>query len=460
MYVSENRGDIEYDAVIAGSGPGGATVARELAGKGKKVLILEWGDFDPVRGKVVETVKRALLPGKGLLLTPQLVGMIRAITTGGSSLLYCATAFDPPEHLFSSHGVDVSAQLAEIKNEIPMAPLEDRLMGPGPRRFFESAAELGYDVKKLNKFIYQDRCKPSCQLCSYGCPYLAKWNARNFVEEALSAGASIINHAKVTRVIYEGKTAVGLSYKKDGMERSVYAKKVILAAGGIGTPLILRKSRIKAAGHDFFFDPLIFVFGKVPGINEGRAVPMSTGVHFADDGIVMTDFNMPRILKLMFDLEVFKFTRAFYFSNVIPVMIKIRDDLGGELTDRGGIRKPLSREDKLRLEKGAMHAERILKKAGATDVYKSWVFAAHPGGTVKMGELVDENLKTRYENLYVCDCSVMPQEWGLPPTLSILVLAKRLAAHLLAADSAGGKNSGEKRKPGKDTDKIRAAATA
>jgi choline dehydrogenase-like flavoprotein len=61
--------------------------------------------------------------------------------------------------------------------------------------------------------------------------------------------------------------------------------------------------------------------------------------------------------------------------------------------------------------------------------------AAHPGGTVKIGEHVDTNLKTKFDNLYVCDCSVMPQEWGLPPTTSLIALGKRLAKHLLSAET-------------------------
>ena len=112
-------------------------------------------------------------------------------------------------------------------------------------------------------------------------------------------------------------------------------------------------------------------------------------------------------------------------------MIKIRDGLGGKITKGGWVNKKLSREDKMKLEKGAEHAGRILKHAGATDTYKSATIAAHPGGTVKIGEHVDTNLKTKFDNLYVCDCSVIPKEWGLPPTWSILALGKRLAKHLL-----------------------------
>ena len=57
--------------------------------------------------------------------------------------------------------------------------------------------------------------------------------------------------------------------------------------------------------------------------------------------------------------------------------------------------------------------------------------AAHPGGTVKVGQLVDSNLKTEYDNLYVCDCSIIPEAWGLPPTSTIIGLGKRLAKYLL-----------------------------
>jgi choline dehydrogenase-like flavoprotein len=39
---------------------------------------------------------------------------------------------------------------------------------------------------------------------------------------------------------------------------------------------------------------------------------------------------------------------------------------------------------------------------------------------------------TACDNLYVSDCSVIPEAWGLPPTLTILGLAKRLSKHLLS----------------------------
>ena len=43
----------QYDAIVVGSGPGGATVAKELSQNQKKVLILERGNNAPLRGTLL-----------------------------------------------------------------------------------------------------------------------------------------------------------------------------------------------------------------------------------------------------------------------------------------------------------------------------------------------------------------------------------------------------------------------
>ena len=43
----------------------------------------------------------------------------------------------------------------------------------------------------------------------------------------------------------------------------------------------------------------------------------------------------------------------------------------------------------------------------------------------------DASARTSIENLYVCDASVIPEPWGLPPVLTCIGLGKRLARQIL-----------------------------
>nr|WP_308609947.1 GMC oxidoreductase [Massilia frigida] len=75
-------------------------------------------------------------------------------------------------------------------------------------------------------------------------------------------------------------------------------------------------------------------------------------------------------------------------------------------------------------------ARAILAACGATHVFKSRHFAAHPGGSVPIGDGVDGELQAGVPGLHVCDASVIPGPWGLPPTLTLLCLGKWLGQRL------------------------------
>ena len=426
----------EFDAIVVGSGPGGATVAKELSRRKKKVLILEWGSNTPVTGTLLQTIGVGLIPGKGLLFTNQMLSLVRGITNGGSTFLYYATSFDPPYEMLERHGVDIRGDIDEAKRELPVAPLSDDLIGPFAKTIMRSAQELGLSWGKLPKIIYQDKCRPDCDKCTYGCPYGAKWTARNYIEEAAFNGAVLVNQAKVKRVILERRAAVGVEFHKEGRSFRAFSPKVIVAAGGIGSPLILRASGIRNVGYDFFFDPLVVVMATVPNVSGGREIPMATGLHLADEGYVLTDLAWPRDVYACFVAEKLRFDKWISHRSTLPIMVKVRDQLSGRLTEKGWIIKPLQEEDKRKLKRGSELAERVLRNAGSGTVFRTWYIATHPGGTVKINDIVDSNLQTEYEGLYVCDCSVIPEAWGLPPSLTIIGLGKRLARHIVGKERA------------------------
>jgi choline dehydrogenase-like flavoprotein len=424
--------DQVFDTIVVGSGPGGAAVARELSLVGERVLILERGPNRPISGTLRQWFREAMIPGRSLLLTPQLLGMVRGITTGGTSVFYYASAFDPPYEMMARHGVDLSEEVEQLKRELPYAPLSDELIGPIASRIMESARELGLDWNPLPKLVFQDACRTDCEKCTLGCPHGAKWTSRVYVDEAVENGAVFLDRAYVRRVVVEDDTATGVEAHVRGRWHRFNCSRVVVSAGGIGSPVILRASGIEGAGFDYFFDPLVIVMGVADDVSGGREFPMAAGVHMEDEGYVLTDLVLPAPLYRVFTAQVFRFQRLTAHSHTLPIMVKIKDTLGGRLTDSGGVRKRLSDADHAKLAHGFHRAKTILENAGAGGVFKTWYLATHPGGSAKIGDVVDSNLATEVDNLYVCDCSVIPEEWGLPPSLTLLALGKRLARHLAA----------------------------
>lgn len=421
----------EKDVIVVGSGPGGATVAKELSQRGKAVLLLEWGDHTPLNRSIRQNAKAFFYPGRSILLTPQLLGLVRGIATGGSTVYYYATSFPVPFDMLKSYGIDIREEVQELKAELPVAPLKDEMVGPMSRRIMESAQDLGYGWEKLDKFMYQDKWKSEYKFGHFGDPHRVKWSAKMYVEEAVANGAKLINGAKVNRVLLEDNKAVGVEFTKGHKKYMAFAPRVVISAGGIGTPVILRASGIKRAGYDFFFDPLIGVRGTVKDIDVPTSeIPMTAGVHIEDEGYMMTDMAHPFPITAMLAAGAFRFHKMFSRRNTLQIMVKAKDELGGKLTDSGGVRKILHKNEKQKLRRGYERAKEILINAGAKDIFKTPYLAAHPGGTFKVGELLDLNLMTKYDNLFVCDCSVIPEAWGLPPTTTIIGLGKRLAKHL------------------------------
>lgn len=421
----------DIDVIVVGSGPGGATVAKELSLRKKNVLILERGDNDPLTGSLWYGAKSLFVPGRSVLFTRQMLGMVRGITTGGSTVFYYATCFPVPFEMLKSHGIDLTKEIEEMRKELPVAPLKDEMIGPMSKRIMASAQDLGYKWQKLEKFFHQDRWQPGYPFGHYGDPYGVKWSARRYVEEAIAHGARLVDRAKVTKVILEGRSAVGVEYRKKGKSLKVFAPTTVVSAGGIGSAVILRASGMERAGHDFFFDPLIGVRGTVKDIEVPLSeIPMSCGVHMEDEGYMMTDMSHPFATTAAFAVGVLRLDKMFSRRRTLQIMVKAKDELGGSVTNSGGIRKILDENEKRKLRRGYERAREILKKAGAKGIYRTGYLAAHPGGTVKVGDLVDSDLKTAYENLYVCDCSVIPEAWGLPPTATIIGLGKRLAKHI------------------------------
>lgn len=418
------------DAIVVGTGPGGASVARELARAGARVLLLEQGGATPLAGTVAQMAAMAAVPGRGAFMHRDASLLVGGTTLGGSSAVNFATAAAPPPAYFAPYGIDLAPALAELRAELPLAPLPDALVGPMATRIAQAARAAGVDWRALDKMIRPALCRSGCWRCVYGCPFGAKWSARDLVDEALRHGAQLAAHSRVTRVLQERGSATGVELLHAGQLHTVRAPLVVLAGGGIGSPRILHASGLGPRHAPFFSDPVVAVMGSVDGLDGGAEVPMAAGWHDAERGIALADLTLPRPMFAAFAAQVGRIDRLFAHRRTLSIMVKIRDDIGGRIGPRWADKR-LTGADRARLREGERMARAILAEAGARHVFKSWHFAAHPGGSVRIGAGVDANLATRASGLYVCDASVLPQPWGLPPTLTLLCLGKRLGQQLV-----------------------------
>lgn len=413
----------EFDAIVVGSGPGGATVARELSRRGKSVLILERGGNSPLKDSLLSTVSviNAVKVGDKLV-------MGRGVTTGGSTAVYLAATVAPKPETFLPLGIDLSEALKEAEQELPLATLPDAYLRPQSLKLRESAQALGHKLYTARMLVDQTKC-------ASGYSVDAKWNARHYVQEAIQNGATLINKARVLRVLTEKDRAIGVEYeirksKKEVEVRQAFGAKTIIAAGGAATPVILKRTGVRnVADKGFYCHPGFLVFGTVSGLKGTDGFGATWGL-LLENGIHVGDANFNRTFFRTVMLGGGKWLRALSgHSKTVAMGVMVKDSVGGEMREDGTYHKELAKEDLAKLAEGEAHARRVIENAGGRNVFKSGISASHLGGTLRINEHVDGKLETEFRNLHVCDGSVLPVSVNTP-TLSLICLGKYLSKHI------------------------------
>ena len=410
------------DVIIAGSGPAGAMLARDLARAGASVRILERGGETPASAPNLWKLWRR----KEALHVAPGVALLRGTRVGGGSTVFYHTAVSPPLEMFSHHGVEMAQDLAAVLAELPHQPLQAPLLGPATQRIIDAARSLRLPWQTLPKMIDQELCGHG------GCPPDAFWSAASLLAQAMQLGAKLETGIQVNRVLFQNGRAVGVEGLQNGQLRRFMGGTVILSAGGVASPVILQRSGILEAGRGFFCDPLRIgvALNQEDGHRETE-LSMSAGFVDREAGYMLTDMTVPLNFYRAFAWAAGRVDMLAHYRHSMMVMVKIRDEISGEISADGRVWRHFSAADKNRMHNGVGLAADILRAAGGRRLFFSPWLAAHPGGSVRLGELLDERLSCRVPNLHVCDASVIPESWGLPPTLTVLSLAKYLGRILL-----------------------------
>lgn len=465
------------DAVVIGSGAGGAFAARALARAGLDTVIVEEGerwDVERIRNSHPLDRFAGIYRDGGTTMAlgnpPIALPLGRAV--GGTTVINSGTCFRPPaavatswhsEHGFALADLELlGPRIADVEATIGVAPAPMEVLGRNGELALEGAAALDWQSAPLRRNA--PGCRGACQ-CAIGCPNNAKGGVHlNALPQACEAGARIVTGVQVQQVLSQAGRANGvLARRADGSEVRISAPLVIVAAGAIPTPPLLRRSglgRHPRLGRNLSIHPAT---GITAGF-EQRVVPwsgvmQSVGIEelHESEGVLIEATGSPPGMGAI--------SAPGYGTHLLGRLNRAADRamIGAMIADEPsgrvfGSRAPivsyrLAKTDERRLSVAIEAMARVMLAAGANDVElgggappvrsEAELEAAmqqldvrrlrlagfHPSGTAAAGSdparhPVDPEGRLRgIEGVWVADGSILPSCPGVNPQVSIMAMA-------------------------------------
>jgi choline dehydrogenase-like flavoprotein len=424
-------------AIVVGSGAGGAAIARELAGS-FHVTILEQGrSFRPLSlsSGAMERIKasgllldermtRLIFPPMRIRRSAQGMALVSGRCVGGTTTISAGNALRMDRDL-REMGIDLDREFDELSREVPVTADHAAGWRADTRELFRACKDMGLSPRPTPKLIDFHKCR-RCGRCILGCPAGAKWDARRFVDQAVARGAELVDGCRVERVQIEGDRASGVRVVHGGERRFLPADLVVVAAGGLDSPVILSRSGIRWEQR-LFVDPVLCVAGRREATGPRGEISMPFVVQ--QDSYILSPY---------FDYLSYFYNRAWRrpASSVLSLMVKLADSPEGGSLPRG-IRKELTARDRSVLAGAADLCRKILVTLGVSpdSIVLGTVNAGHPGASIPLTPEDAGTLHPRQlpPNLYVSDASLLPRSLGNPPILTIMALSKAVARKIMQA---------------------------
>jgi choline dehydrogenase-like flavoprotein len=471
-----------FDVVVIGSGAGGAFAARELARAGLETVIVEEGErWDSARLRAAHPLERfaGIYRDGGTTIAlgnpPIALPMGRAV--GGTTAINSGTCYRPPRSVAVAWHRDEGLELAEpggleerladVEETIGVAPASLDVLGRNGELALAGAAALGWKAAPLRRNA--TGCRGACQ-CAIGCPNNAKGGVHlNALPQACEAGAKIIARLHVDRVLVEDGRAVGIAARRaDGSTVRIEAPIVVVAAGAIPTPPLLRRSGLGGhplLGHGLSIHPAVGITASFEEeVVPWRGVMQSVGIEELQEreGILIEATSTPPGMGAAsapgYGRHLVE--RIAGASHTATIGAMIGDAPSGRVFGRRAplVGYRLTREDRTRLVRATGAMARVMLAAGARevelgggappvraeaeieaalerlDIRRLRLAAFHPTGTAAAGadasrHPVDPHGRLRgVEGVWVADASILPSCPGVNPQVSVMALAAGVGA--------------------------------
>ena len=263
------QGGEQFDAVVVGSGFGGAITALRLAQAGKSVLVLERGqryrpadfprDVQDVDRLFWRYPRRTSAQGLYDVRFFSGLGAVAASGVGGGSLVYAnihirpdAMIFDDPRWPRSFNRTRLDPYYDRVAKMLGLAPVPATAVLPKRDAFRAAAQRLGRECFDPDQAVsWVDPKEPGreacsfCASCEFGCTHGAKNTLDfNYLAQAEKLGAIMRPGCNVSHV-EPAANGYRVHFTDLAEDRSVHVTgtRVILSAGTLGTNEILLRSR-------------------------------------------------------------------------------------------------------------------------------------------------------------------------------------------------------------------------
>ncbi|EPS61567.1 hypothetical protein M569_13229, partial [Genlisea aurea] len=494
---------VESDVVVIGSGCGGGVVAGVLAQQGYKTIVLEKGKYFPtarlplLEGQAMDQ----MYLGNGIIGTDNMDILILAGSTvgGGSTINWSASIRTPPHvrkewsenhelKLFESSAYDDAMDAVCGKIGVQANVAEEGFNNMVLRK---GCDELRIPAETIPRNASSDHY---CGSCCFGCENGGKRGvAETWLMDLVSSGnGAILPECEAVKIITSKrggrKHAGGVSFRlKNGEFAVVESKITVVSCGAIGTPALLKKSRLKNRhiGRNLHLHPVVMGWGYFPDgpeswpetekvSYEGAIMTaMSKSLMISNRAIIQTPALHPGMFSALMPWisgdahkkKMLKFPRT---ANLFTL---VRDLGTGEVNSPTDISYRVDDRDEENLRRGMEMVLRILAAAGAEEIgtqhkqgrvlnvkrateeelekfvkeesergfrnLSSPMCSAHQMGSCRMGASPAESAVApdgeswEVEGLYVADSSVFPTALGVNPMVTIQAIAYCTAQSIL-----------------------------
>ena len=497
--------DYDFDLIVIGSGASGGTLAADIAKSGARVLMLERGpavDSASPRDEQSTLFDKLPYDDRTINVNQHNARLYMGSGFGGGTSVYGGALlrpsrqdFHPGEHYSDripreiwdwpidysdlqpfydeaerlySVAVDGTDSFAPLESSTVDSSNPPLSLAPINERLVNRSRAIGLNPFRLPLGIKSSECLKCANCAGFVCPTGARRSSAQLADAVRQAGDSftVLNNREILSLKRLGRLVDHASVlnRTTGEIERYRARRYVLAAGAIGSPVILERSGYQHSqlGRNYMmhYSPLVAgVFARSTNADTTFVKQIGFGDFYFGTpelpekmGIVQ---SLPAPGPLMLKKSGLKYIPTTILNrlrrHLLP-LIGIVEDLpqpnnrvtlskvSPDGTHRISLQHHFSDFDRLRGDAMAKKIAQLLKHAGAIHWVSKQIpsaeHVAHQCGTIRFGDdprhaIADRDCRMfELENVFVVDGSILPTSLGVGPSLTLIANALRVSSVL------------------------------